>query len=242
MRPKAFGNDDAFTAYYDIANGIVFMSMLSFNETDSATSYTVPSADNTETGPIFQQMVPACTGLRIALNYSGNPESEDGGVWYLWSEENMPTAQNTEYISENNFQGSFDNYGFKPFMVPYLLEDQSQVKGCVIVVAGGAYYARCDSYEGYDVAKRFNELGYNAFVLQRRVHPYTNTDAFLDFQRSIRYLQANADKLGVEGTDTITAAGFSGGVFQILGIFLKSKIMYNENENEIKNDIAKEQI
>ena len=135
-------------------------------------------------------------------------------MWYIWGDE-MATA---EPVTEEDFTTeSYDNADAKPFLVPYLAEDQTAVKGNMIVVAGGGYSSRGNTMEGYPIAEAFRELGYNAYVLQRRVEPYSPEDIWMDLQRSIRYLRYNADDLGLGGMDCIAASGFSGGSATILG-------------------------
>ncbi len=134
-------------------------------------------------------------------------------IWYIWGEDMPAEADAADY----DYTYAYDRSDFKPFLVPYLLEDQSAVKGNIIVIAGGGYSLRSSSYEGYAVAERFNELGYNTFVLQRRVAPSTPTDAHLDLQRAIRYIRYHADELGIVKTDKMAACGFSGGAMTICG-------------------------
>lgn len=112
---------------------------------------------------------------------------------------------------------SYDNADMKPFLVPYLVEDQLAAKGNMIVIAGGGYSSRGNAMEGYPIAEAFQDLGYNAYVLQRRVAPYSQEDTWLDMQRAVRYLRYNADSLGLGGMDCIAASGFSGGSGTILG-------------------------
>ena len=50
----------------------------------------------------------------------------------------------------------------KPFLVPYLVEDQLAAKGNMIVIAGGGYSSRGNAMEGYPIAEAFQDLGYNA--------------------------------------------------------------------------------
>ena len=132
--------------------------------------------------------------------------------WYIWGE-NMPEAENaSEYV----YVQTFDEAGFKPFLNPYLVADQSAAKGNAIIVAGGGFNQRCHDYESYPVAVQLNELGYNAFVLQRRVAPSETIDCSLDLQRSVRYLRANAETLGLGAIDNMFTIGFSGGGMTIL--------------------------
>ena len=132
-------------------------------------------------------------------------------MWYIWGK-SIPTLKETL-----SFSTSYDNADFKPFLLPYLLEDQSAVKGNLIVVAGGGYSQRSNNIEGYPVAEAFNEKGYNCFVLQRRVSPYVAKEIWLDMQRSIRYVKYKVEELGLGGGNCICATGFSGGSATVLG-------------------------
>ncbi len=132
---------------------------------------------------------------------------EDEGTLYIWGEEmaQSPNAEDYDYYL------AYINEDFCPFLSPFYAEDKANAKGNIIVIAGGGYTLRSNLFEGYNVAEFFQSQGYNAFVLQRRVEPFTPDDAQLDLQRSIRYLRYNAEKLGIGGTDKIAAIGFSGG-------------------------------
>lgn len=134
-------------------------------------------------------------------------------AWFIWDAD-MPTEK---AVSEQDFVGAEDNADFKPFLVPYLQKDQSNVKGNMIIVSGGGYSSRANPTEGYPTAERFYDLGYNCFVLQRRVAPYSTKDIWADMQRSIRYVRAKIDELGLGASDCIIGTGFSGGSATVLG-------------------------
>lgn len=157
-----------------------------------------------------QEIVDTLKAKREALvQVIDDPETV---CWYIWGE-SMPEAENaSEYV----FSQTYDEAGFKPFLVPYMLEDQSAVKGNAIVIAGGAFNQRCHDYESYPVAVQLNEMGYNAFILQRRVAPWQPVDASLDLQRGIRYLKANAETYGIGAIDKLWTIGFSGGGMTIM--------------------------
>ena len=107
-------------------------------------------------------------------------------MWMLWGND-MPVAADEETVV---FEDShFDNADFMPYLVPYILEDQSQVVGNLIVVPGGGYQTRSIDNEGFPICEAFNERGYNCFMLSRRVEPYAPEDSFLDMQRAVRYLR-----------------------------------------------------
>lgn len=134
-------------------------------------------------------------------------------AWFIWDAD-MPIEK---AVSEQDFVGAEDNADFKPFLVPYLQKDQSNVKGNMIIVSGGGYSSRANPTEGYPTAERFYDLGYNCFVLQRRVAPYSTKDIWADMQRSIRYVRAKIDELGLGAADCLIANGFSGGAATVMG-------------------------
>ncbi|MBQ4265313.1 MAG: hypothetical protein IJB85_07360 [Clostridia bacterium] len=133
-------------------------------------------------------------------------------VWDIW-EDDM-AVENP--LPTEGWEISYDNPGFRPFLNPYLLEDQSQVKGNVVIIAGGANTHRNNVVEGYPVAEFFNANGYNAYVLQRRVNPYAQVDQVLDLLRSIRYIRYYAEEKGIAKTDVMITCGFSAGAMNIM--------------------------
>ena len=103
-----------------------------------------------------------------------------------------------------------DNQDYKPFIIPYLVEDQSQAKGIWLVTSGGGNNFRSNPAEAYNICPKLNELGYNAFLLQRRVAPYNSDDIVMDMQRAIRVIKANGEAWGLGGMDVIVNSGYSG--------------------------------
>ena len=128
-------------------------------------------------------------------------------AWYIWGGKMATEAGADKY----EFFGYLDDPAWRPFLVPYMLKDQSKVKANIIVVAGGGFLLRSNIEEAYSTAKVMNGLGYNCFVLQRRVMPYAAIDSSLDTQRAVRYLKYHAGEYGIAQIDKIVTAGFSGG-------------------------------
>lgn len=151
--------------------------------------------------------------LLLRQNLKQEKDLEEA-ILYLWGD-SMPSAEDTSALEFTD--ESFDNNDFRPYLLPYLLDDPSAAEGNMIVIAGGGFSARNNYTEGYWVAEAFNKMGYNCFVLQRRVAPYSNTDAFLDLQRAIRYIRYHAEDLNLGGMDCIAATGFSGGGLTVMG-------------------------
>lgn len=138
----------------------------------------------------------------------------DSVTWEIWGDE-MPVAQEEAQLVFD--YSTFDDADFRPFLVPYLMDNPMEAKGNIIVVAGGGYSKRSNDGEGYPVAETFRELGYNCYVLQRRVAPYAKEDIWMDLQRAVRYLRYHAEALGIGGMDCVVGMGFSGGSGTVLG-------------------------
>lgn len=97
---------------------------------------------------------------------------------------------------------------FQPFIELSLIETSSPL-GAVIVLPGGGYRARA-AHEGMPVAKKFNESGYHAFVLQYRIAPYKFPAPQQDVMRAVAIVRANAEKWNVD-PEHIAVGGFSAG-------------------------------
>lgn len=118
---------------------------------------------------------------------------------YLWEDGKIP-FYHKEYdcdVNENTCT-----------LTPYLLEDGKK-HGAVLVFPGGGYTHRAGK-EGAPVAEYMNSLGFHAFVLNYRVIPYNPYLGCVDGKRAVKYLRANAEKLGIR-KDCIGVIGFSAG-------------------------------
>lgn len=125
---------------------------------------------------------------------------------FLWEEGNMPAV--TEYTQNN---GSYaDNPDFRPYVVTFPVPEGTPVKGAVLINAGGAFQFRCDQMEGTPVAQELSKLGYQSFVVNYRLRPYTQEEGALDLARAVRFVRKNADVYGIEEKD-IAVMGFSAG-------------------------------
>lgn len=96
----------------------------------------------------------------------------------------------------------------RPSIAPYLVDD-GKVHGAMIVCPGGGYAYKAE-HEGAPIARRLNEMGIHAFVLDYRVAPYRQPVPVLDAQRAIRYVRHHAKDLGV-APDKVGIMGFSAG-------------------------------
>ena len=81
----------------------------------------------------------------------------------------------------------------------------------VLVIPGGGYGVVCEETEGSPIANRFDELGYQTFVLSYRVSPANPWPAtYDDAVRAMRLVRGHAAEWGVI-PDSIAACGFSAG-------------------------------
>ena len=127
-------------------------------------------------------------------------------TFYLWEEGNMPAV--TEY-TENN--GNYaDDPDFRPTVRTFPVAEGVPVKGAVLICAGGAFQYRSDQYEGTPVAEALSERGYQSFVVDYRLRPYTQEEGALDLARAVRFVRSHADDYGIDEED-IAVMGFSAG-------------------------------
>lgn len=83
-------------------------------------------------------------------------------------------------------------------------------KPFIIIAAGGAFSGICTSVEGFPVGARFNELGYDAFVITYSVGGKGLLPKPIDDLAAIvNYIFANKDKFNV--SDEYIVSGFSAG-------------------------------
>ena len=96
----------------------------------------------------------------------------------------------------------------RPSIVPMLLD--TPAAPAVLVIPGGGYGIVCSSTEGCPIGKKFNQLGYHAFVLDYRTAPARFPEPQLDAMRAMKIIRANAQKWNVI-PDQIYSCGFSAG-------------------------------
>jgi hypothetical protein len=186
-RPKAY-EFESFTKFYELAFGL-------FLKIEAAGNLA-----NKDDAPMLEYAMKTMN----EVVRTADPEKYS---WYIWGDK-MPMAADAD---KYEFFGCLDNEKWRPFLVPYMLKDQSKVKANIIVVAGGGYFLRSNIEEAYSTAKVMNDLGYNCFVLQRRVSPYPSIDSSLDLQRAVRYLNYHAKEYGIAKIENLVTSGFSGG-------------------------------
>jgi len=100
---------------------------------------------------------------------------------------------------------------FKPTLVSYPVTGAKANGMAVLICPGGGYVGLADSYEGTDVAKRFNTYGISAFVVKyRRAPGFSYPVPINDGRRAMRIIRSRAKQLGID-TNKIGIMGFSAG-------------------------------
>lgn len=124
------------------------------------------------------------------------------GTVDLWEKGNIPAITK----NANNSDGS----DFIPNMEVFTVDADVTPKGAIIICPGGAFMFRSMQNEGYDIANMFVPMGYQCFIVNYRIQPYTMQESATDLQRAIRYVRAHADEYSID-PDNIALVGFSAG-------------------------------
>lgn len=93
-------------------------------------------------------------------------------------------------------------------LTPYIVTKEK--KPTFLLCPGGGY-TNCEESESAPVAKVFNELGYNAFILQYSVGKHYKWPYPLeDFDAAMEWMDSHAEEFAID-MEHIVAAGFSAG-------------------------------
>ena len=103
-----------------------------------------------------------------------------------------------------------DDPDFRPYMTFYPVPEGTEIKGAVLVNSGGAFAYRSNENEGGPTAEDLSRLGYQSFLVDYRVSPYTQEEGALDLARAVRFVRAHAIEYGIDEKD-IAVMGFSAG-------------------------------
>jgi len=122
---------------------------------------------------------------------------------YLWEEDKMPCPR--EYGD-----GYFDPPGFRPTITTVPVAEGVEVKGAVLLCAGGAFQFRGNEWDCFPTAERLTEKGWQCFVVDYRLRPYTQEEGALDLARAVRFVRNHAEEYGIDPQD-IAVVGYSAG-------------------------------
>lgn len=144
---------------------------------------------------------------QTVLNTTADPDNIQ--ALYLWEKDNVPAV--TEFTK--SMTGYFDDWDFRPYVTAIPVKQQVTPKGAVVLMAGGAYQFRGNYTDALPTAAALREYGYQTFIVDYRLEPYSQEEGALDVARAVRYIRKNADVYGIN-PDDIAVMGFSAGGIQ----------------------------
>lgn len=97
----------------------------------------------------------------------------------------------------------------RPSITPYLCSEPGK-RPAVLVIPGGGYGMVCETTEGSPIARKFNELGFHAFVLDYRTAPSRWPEPQQDAMRAVKIIRGRADEWQIDG-EKVSVCGFSAG-------------------------------
>ncbi len=131
---------------------------------------------------------------------------------YLWEEGNVPAQTQVT-------RDGYDPADFRPYVTAIPVRDGTNVKGAVVLLAGGAFQARANYTDTLPTTAHLRELGFQTFIVDYRLRPYTQQEGALDVARAVRFIRKNADIYGID-PDDIAVMGYSAGGIQAGEFFL----------------------
>ncbi|MBP3940027.1 MAG: alpha/beta hydrolase [Christensenellaceae bacterium] len=129
-----------------------------------------------------------------------------------WAE--MLDSMEPNYLWENGAPNFDPSYGQRqPALYVYPEQNKDlQPRGAIIISAGGGYMFK-SVWEAEPMARRFYEAGFQTFIIDYRVQPYSMEDSKNDMLRAVKYVRYYAEKFNIK-PDKIAALGGSAGGMQ----------------------------
>lgn len=123
---------------------------------------------------------------------------------FLWEEGRVPAV--TMHTS-----GGYDPHDFLPTITSVPVPVGTAVKGAVLLCAGGAFIFRGDNADCYPTAQELSRRGYQCFVVDYRLRPYTQEEGALDLARAVRFVRAYWREFELPSERHIAVGGYSAG-------------------------------
>lgn len=130
----------------------------------------------------------------------------------------------------------------RPSLTVFLPPKEKSNGTAVIICPGGGYFILAASHEGYDVAKKLNEMGVAAFVLKYRIPddktmPNKEIGPLQDAQRAIQVVREKAGEWNINPS-RIGIMGFSAGghLASTAGTHFDKSVIENKNNISLRPD------
>ena len=193
----------------EIRNGTSEHTLATPSDFPESYDYGSGLAEDWENGMLSARL-PEPDGNETVLNTAPDPSKFQ--ALYLWEVGNAPAQ--TEVTSTN-----YDPVDFRPYLTAIPVRAGTEVKGAVILLAGGAFQVRGNYTDTLPTAAQLRELGFLTFIVDYRLRPYTQQEGALDVARAVRFIRKNADTYGID-PDDIAVMGYSAGGIQAGEFFL----------------------
>jgi len=131
--------------------------------------------------------------------------------WPMLAQEKFFLYPSTERVTNPGF----DKDSEPPYFERYKANPDSANGSAILICPGGGYSHLADQHEGVDVARYYNKLGYETYVLHYRLNgPDQNghrfPDQYRDVTTAIRMVKSKAKGWGID-PERIGIMGFSAG-------------------------------
>jgi len=130
----------------------------------------------------------------------------------------------------------------RPTLTIFLPPKEKANGTAVVIVPGGGYHIVAASHEGYDVAKKFNEMGVAAFVVKYRIPDDQSMidktiGPFQDAQRAIQIVRQRAKEWNIK-PNHVGIMGFSAGghLASTVGTHFNKAVIDNKNKINLRPD------
>jgi len=151
-----------------------------------------------------------------------------------------PNEESSTYEGENKIL--IVHNVSRPSLTVFLQPKEKASGAAVIICPGGGYSILAASHEGYDVAKKLNEMGVAAFVLKYRI-PDDKTmlnkeiGPLQDAQRAIQIVRERAVEWNINPS-RIGIMGFSAGghLASTAGTHFNKAVIENKNNTSLRPD------
>lgn len=198
--------DSAAKSQYELREGTHVTTLETPDDLPSAYDYSTGFYTDATREQMMQKL-PMPIANETVLNTA--PDTTKIQALYLWELGNVPA----QTVFTENMTGYFDSYDFRPYVTAIPVRGGTPVKGAVILMAGGAYSFRGNYTDTLPTAVHLRELGYQTFIVDYRLRPYTQQEGAVDVARVVRFVRQNADSYGIN-PDDIAVMGYSAGGIQ----------------------------
>jgi acetyl esterase/lipase len=129
----------------------------------------------------------------------------------LSAQEKIPLYPSTEKVTIDGFEKDKE----PPYIEYFKAHPDSANGSAILVCPGGGYTHLADQHEGVDVARFYNQYGFDAFVLRYRINSWDQSghrypDQYNDVTTAIRIVKSRAREWKID-PERIGIIGFSAG-------------------------------